>query len=105
MGPGPGGVERAKSHDRLRKLQLHFGNADGYYRSGCRDIKAAAPGLATGSLRISEIEGTKGLRRLTAAVPEPYQPSARENKRKTLHISHFGINRSNCKSFVINDLI
>jgi hypothetical protein len=38
---------------------LHFGNADGYYRSGCRDIKAAAPGLATGSLRISEMKGQK----------------------------------------------
>jgi hypothetical protein len=40
-----------------------------------------------------------------ASGPEPYQPSARENKRKTLHISHFGINRGNYKSFVINDLI
>jgi hypothetical protein len=28
---------------------LHFGNADGYYRSGCLDTKAATAGMATGS--------------------------------------------------------
>jgi hypothetical protein len=83
---------------------LHFGNVAGYYRGGCRDIKAAAASLATldVNFRNAAIKGLRGDRPCSDGA---YESSTRENKRKILHIGHLEINRSNYKSFAINDLL
>jgi hypothetical protein len=69
-----------------------------------RDITAATPSSARARSEFQN-EGMKGLLQVWRSLLETILQSARENNRKTLHIGHRGINRSNYKPFVISVLI